>query len=104
MAASRTGDGGNEKDGKAWRILQEPRSLLVTCGAAYTDTLHGIAEVKEDVDLDESTVANWGLLADKEKIVQGNGKSMRETRISLTFRDVNKVSKLGSKLFGKART
>lgn len=95
----------DEKDERqVWRILQEPRSLLITTGAAYTDTLHGIAEVKEDVDLDETTVANWMLLGDRESIAASGGRNERTTRISLTFRDVLKESKVGSKIFGKTKT
>lgn len=91
---------------KSWRIFQEPRSLLVTTGCAYTDTLHGIAERKEDADLDEGTVANWELLSDecRESLVANEGRSERTTRISLTYRDVLKVSKISSKIFGKQKT
>ncbi|UZP44536.1 hypothetical protein NXS19_012348 [Fusarium pseudograminearum] len=46
----------------AWRILQEPRSLLITTDQLYTDYLHGIADIEEDVDLDANTIANWNLL------------------------------------------
>lgn len=89
--------------GKHLRILQEPRSLLLTTGSAYTDTLHGISEVYEDLELTSDTVANWELLADPRKIADDEGKNKRETRISLTLRDVLKVSALGSKIFGKQR-
>lgn len=89
---------------KSWRIFQEPRSLLVTTGSAYTDTLHGIAEIEEDVDLNENTVANWDLLGNKDVIEANGGKNERTTRISLTYRDVLKVSNLGSKIFGKQKT
>jgi alkylated DNA repair protein alkB homolog 6 len=94
---------GSTAEKTQWRILQEPRSLLITCGSAYTDTLHGIAEVKEDVSLSSETVANWDLLGDQEKILQADGKSVRTTRISLTFRDVLKVSNIGSRVFGRPR-
>ena len=77
------------------RILQEPRSLLITTGSLYTDYLHGIADIREDVNLSPDTVANWDLLRSKEAFV--SGQSTRETRISLTYRDVLKVSKLGNK-------
>lgn len=98
-------DAGNREERKSWRILQEPRSLLVTTGAAYTDTLHGISEVKEDLDLQESTVANWQLLGEGKRIViDADGKNTRTTRTSLTLRDVLKVSKLGSKVFGKQKS
>lgn len=91
---------------KSWRIFQEPRSLLVTTGSAYTETLHGIAEVKEDIDLTAATVANWELLSDecREGLVADGGQNERTTRISLTYRDVLKVSKVSSKIFGKQKT
>lgn len=91
---------------RSWRILQEPRSLLVTSGAAYTDTLHGIADVTEDSDLNATTIANWTLLGDntRQKIVDNGGHSTRTKRISLTYRDVKKVSAVGSKIFGRPKT
>ena len=88
---------------KRWRVLQEPRSLLLTTGSAYTDTLHGIAEVTEDLDLGPETVANWSLLGDRGAIQASGGYNVRTDRISLTYRDVKKVSNVGSKLFGKMR-
>lgn len=87
-----------------WRILQEPNSLLVTMASAYVDTLHGIADVLEDHDLNASTVANWTLLGDPSVFEKQQGKNCRSTRISLTYRDVKKVSPLGNKLFGKRMT
>lgn len=93
--------GSNEP--KRWRILQEPRSLLFTTGSAYTDTLHGIAEVTEDSDLTPETVANWGLLGDRAMIEASGGCNTRTDRVSLTYRDVKKVSNVASKLFGKTR-
>lgn len=79
----------------AWRILQEPRSLLITTGDLYTDFLHGISDIEEDVDLSEDTIANWSLLSSNAAFEAG--RSSRQTRTSLTYRDVLKVSKLGSK-------
>ncbi|KAK0623429.1 hypothetical protein B0T14DRAFT_428552 [Immersiella caudata] len=79
-----------------WRILQEPRSLLITAGDLYTDYLHGIDAISQDVNLSELTVANWNLLRSPSQFQGGENK--RGTRISLTYRDVLKVSKLGSKL------
>jgi alkylated DNA repair protein alkB family protein 6 len=87
----------------SWRIVQEPRSLLVTTQGAYTKTLHGIAEVHEDVNLGPETVANWDLLGDAEAIRAAGGINQRTTRVSLTYRDVLKVSSLGGKVFGKTR-
>lgn len=97
---------GNNEDGTRkkkprWRILQEPRSLLITTGDLYTEYLHGIADITVDTDLSPATVANWSLLRSTEEI--SSGINERKTRTSLTYRDVLKVSKLGNKfgLFGK---
>ena len=87
---------GGAKDA-GWRILQEPRSLLITTGELYTECLHGIDEVKVDEDLRSDKIVNWNLLGDKEPFTEGS--AARETRISLTFRDVKKIQKLG-KAFG----
>ena len=70
------------------RILQEPGSLLITTGNVYTDYLHTIEEVAVDENLNEDTVVNWTLLSDPE---HWRGDHRRETRTSLTFRDVIKV-------------
>ena len=80
-----------------WRILQEPRSLLITTGELYTECLHGIDGVTVDEDLRSNRIINWGLIGNKEPFTEGS--AARETRISLTFRDVKKVQKLG-KAFG----
>lgn len=75
----------------SFRILQEPRSLLITTGALYTDYLHGIARHTVDEDLNGSGISNWSMLGEK----QGweDGKRAREPRVSLTFRDVKRVVK-----------
>lgn len=82
------------------RILQEPRSLLITTGDSYGALLHGISPVEVDEHLDASTVANWSLLTDQQRFVESGGRNVRETRISLTYRDVLKVSSAASKVFG----
>ncbi|KAF4457532.1 alkylated DNA repair protein alkB like 6 [Fusarium austroafricanum] len=79
-----------------WRILQEPRSLLITTDQLYTDYLHGIADIEEDVDLDVGTVANWDLL--RSPGAYASGRNVRQTRTSLTYRDVLQVSKVANKL------
>jgi alkylated DNA repair protein alkB homolog 6 len=97
-------DKGEREAKPKWRILQEPRSLLVTSGTMYTDTLHGIDEVMVDEGLGEGTVANWDLLGEKEKYeVKEGAKYERENRLSLTYRDVLKVAKVGGamKFLGK---
>lgn len=93
----------------AWRILCEPRSLLITTGDAYVHTLHSIEGIEVDEGVvDPETVgvgsdgskgiANWALLGDREGWVQDDGRRARETRVSLTYRDVMKVKSL--KAFG----
>ena len=82
-----------------WRILQEPGSLLVTTGEAYETLLHGISPTTRDTGLGPDTVANWKLLGDKEQFADGINE--RKTRISLTYRDVLKVSRIGIGLLGK---
>jgi len=80
----------------AWRILQEPRSLLITTRDLYTEYLHGIDAISADVNLSQQTVANWTLL--QSPSLYQNGSHERQMRVSLTYRDVLKVSKLGNKL------
>lgn len=80
------------------RILQERRSLLVTMGDAYTEVRHGIAALEVDERLDAASVANWGLLGESSA-----GTNVRGTRVSLTYRDVVKVSRAASKVFGTGR-
>ncbi|TDZ36293.1 Alpha-ketoglutarate-dependent dioxygenase alkB-like protein 6 [Colletotrichum spinosum] len=87
--------------GPVWRVLQEPRSLLITTENLYTDYLHGIADIEEDAGLSAETIVNWDLLRSPGDFA--SGRNVRATRTSLTYRDVMQVSKLGAKfgLFGK---
>lgn len=80
----------------AWRILQEPRSLLITTDDLYTDYLHGIADIEEDLDLSADTIVNWSTLRGSQQFA--DGRNVRQTRTSLTYRDVLKVSRMGNKL------
>lgn len=91
----------NKEDGAldpvpVWRILQEPRSLLITTAELYSEYLHGIEPIATDVDVLEQTIANWDLL--RSPSLFQDGLNQRQTRTSLTYRDVLKVSKLGNKL------
>ena len=90
------------EQGKKWRILQEPRSLLITTGEMYEECLHGIesVDVDENVREGEGGVLNWDMLRKetREQVEKERGKIVRGTRISLTFRDVIKVKKLGKGL------
>ncbi|KAF2403678.1 hypothetical protein EJ06DRAFT_527278 [Trichodelitschia bisporula] len=83
------------------RVLCERGSLLVTEGEAYTATLHGIEGCKVDGDLGPGTVANWELLGDPEAFP--DGKNERERRVSLTYRDVLRVAKIGAGILGVGR-
>ncbi|KAI8936628.1 hypothetical protein NX059_007027 [Plenodomus lindquistii] len=82
------------------RILQEPRSLLITTGPAYRDYMHGIAAIEVDEELGPGTVANWNMLGDRTVFEQQGGKNVREIRTSLTYRDVLKVSSAANRVFG----
>ncbi|KAI9646223.1 hypothetical protein NHQ30_005663 [Ciborinia camelliae] len=92
---------GTREEQPSWRILQEPRSLLITTDELYTNYYHGISEIEADVNLNPATVANWELLRPENGII--DGKYERHERLSLTYRDVLKVSKLGTKIgiFGR---
>lgn len=93
----KTVDGRGGRDEKSsWRILQESCSLLITSGALYRETLHGISETKIDRELNGSNIVNWDMLGDSSAFQSGS--KAREKRISLTFRDVLKVKKLGKGL------
>jgi alkylated DNA repair protein alkB family protein 6 len=90
------GEGVDGDEGRTpqFRILQERRSLLIMRRKIYTDFLHGIAETREDTGLGRESVCNWDLLREKSRFE--DGVCQRETRISLTYRDVLKVSRLGN--------
>lgn len=83
--------------GRGWRVLQERRSLLVMTGECYTGCLHGIEGVGVDEGVGRGGVANWGLVGDKEGFE--GGRAERDVRVSLTFRNVVRVKRLG-KAFG----
>jgi len=97
---------GQEKEEKILplptRIFQEPRSLLITTGRAYRELMHGIASIEIDEDLNAETVANWRLLSEEawKGIEENGGRNLRGTRVSLTYRDVIKVSKAASRVLG----
>lgn len=94
-------------------ILQEPRSLLITTGHVYKSYLHGIAERQVETPAHLAQVVNESLLDDvqlkaavekakspskddKDDKAEQTGEAAgltRTTRLSLTFRDVEKVSK-----------
>ena len=91
-------EGGKRREKPSFRVLQEPGSLLVTRGELYTEFLHGIAEVEVDEGLTKEGIVNWALLGRKD---WDGGRNERRTRVSLTYRDVLKVSNLGKRFLGR---
>lgn len=89
-------DAGSRREQPQYRILQEERSLLVTTSTMYAEALHGITETSVDQNINQDAIANWDLLGSKQRFKSGQFE--RETRVSLTFRDVLKTSKLGNGL------
>ncbi|RDK42984.1 hypothetical protein M752DRAFT_326711 [Aspergillus phoenicis ATCC 13157] len=91
---SEDGKGSGHGRRPVYRILQERRSLLVTTKSIYTDFLHGISETTRDEGLGAESICNWDLLREPDRYECGWLE--RETRISLTYRDVLKVASLGN--------
>ncbi|KAI9703629.1 MAG: Alpha-ketoglutarate-dependent dioxygenase alkB 6 [Candelina mexicana] len=97
---SKNEEGQKRKEVPRYRILQERRSLLVTGGEMYTDHLHGIGDLSVDEELRPSAsegdggVVNWELIAEKEGFEKGWCE--RGTRVSLTYRDVRRVTRMGN--------
>ncbi|KAH8287794.1 hypothetical protein KR018_000325 [Drosophila ironensis] len=73
-----------------FKLLLEPRSLLILKDSLYSDYLHSIAEISEDVLCDR--IANYDLCENTYKI--GDHLARRSPRISLTIRNVPKTSKM----------
>ncbi|KAH7103695.1 hypothetical protein BKA62DRAFT_742451 [Auriculariales sp. MPI-PUGE-AT-0066] len=90
-------------------LLLEPRSLVITRSSLYTGHLHGIEERKEDVfapapapeeqqenrdpaaegEIGAVRVANWQTA--QNEVARTGGTLVRDTRVSLTCRDVDRV-------------
>ncbi|XP_076252030.1 putative RNA/DNA demethylase ALKBH6 [Rhynchophorus ferrugineus] len=81
----------NEKRQKVCRLLLEPRSLVVIKDDMYSKYLHSIQDIKADI------VSDCLNLQQCNKKYHTNEAINRETRISLTIRNVPKVLKI--KLF-----
>ncbi|KAH8249076.1 hypothetical protein KR032_005671, partial [Drosophila birchii] len=73
-----------------FKLLLEPRSLLILKDTLYSDYLHSIAENNEDVLCDR--ISNYDLCENTYKI--GDHLVRRSPRISLTIRNVPKTSKM----------
>ncbi|KZT35952.1 hypothetical protein SISSUDRAFT_989879 [Sistotremastrum suecicum HHB10207 ss-3] len=93
-------------------LFLEPRSLVVTTGEMYTDHLHSLEPVIEDIflpggqviygrstgnplNVSEVEIANKDLVATEayKQALQEGGSLTRGTRVSMTCRDVERVSK-----------
>lgn len=72
-----------------YKLLLEPRSLLILKDTLYSDYLHAISEYTEDTLCDR--VCNF---ENCEAAYKMGDKMTRKTRISLTIRNVPKTSKL----------
>ncbi|XP_026844370.1 alpha-ketoglutarate-dependent dioxygenase alkB homolog 6 isoform X2 [Drosophila persimilis] len=86
------GDGDGSQAGRVvlFKLLLEPRSLLILKDTLYSDYLHSIAETKEDVLCDR--ICNYDLCETTYKM--GDHLVRRAPRISLTIRNVPKTSKM----------
>lgn len=110
-------------------LLLEPRSVIITTGDLYTSYLHSIADVTTDyfstlnlegsVEPDDPShcirgegvlprrimIDNLEQLGDEvlKKAVRSGGELDRKNRVSLTCRDVEKVSGLKVGLVGGRR-
>ena len=80
-------------------LLLEPCSLLVLKDSMYNVLMHGIKETTEDI-FDDRVIFNAENLSNNEKFFQSNSLK-RDTRISLTIRNVPKVIKINKNLFFK---
>lgn len=71
-----------------FKILVEPRSLLVLKDDLYTSYMHSISEIEED-DVTDELLRNVS-----QEIKDQKSSWMRTTRYSLTIRNVPKTSKM----------
>lgn len=84
-------------------VFLEPRSVIITTGDLYVSHLHGIDGVTDDVFLgegrlrrpsgEEVVVSNWQTVRGEgmKDVVRHGGTLCRQTRYSLTCRDVARV-------------
>ncbi|KDQ08932.1 hypothetical protein BOTBODRAFT_191399 [Botryobasidium botryosum FD-172 SS1] len=117
--ASRTSRGRAIHPDPVFSIFLEPRSLIITTSSLYTDHLHGIDPLEEDIfasaltsppssdttedsDLDAEKhrgirVVNWEQIKDEEtrRVLEEGGSLKRGTRVSLTCRVVERELGVG---------
>ncbi|RIB09621.1 hypothetical protein C2G38_1981039 [Gigaspora rosea] len=101
MAKANNGESKSYYSAPEFSLLLEPRSLLVLKHDLYKTYLHGIQEVKFD-NLNEKNILNYNLTDMADDFETNNCTILkRDTRISLTYRIVEKVVK--AKLFNVAK-
>jgi len=89
-------DSGNGREPKLSLFL-EPRSLIITAQNQYTEYSHGIDAISEDrMARGDSDLANAGMLGNGASsgvasLLAEGGVISRQTRYSLTCRDVARV-------------
>jgi len=89
-------DSGNGR-GPKLSLFLEPRSLVITAQGQYTEYAHGIDAVSEDrVGRADLELANAGMLGNggssgAASLLAEGGVLSRQTRYSLTCRDVARV-------------
>lgn len=71
------------------KLLLEPRSLLILKDDLYSEYLHSISEVEEDILCDK--IVNFSNCENTYKL---GDKLKRKTRVSMTIRHVPKTTKL----------
>jgi alkylated DNA repair protein alkB homolog 6 len=77
-------------------LFLEPRSLVITAQEQYTECAHGIDAVSEDRMETGDLLANAGMLSSGDcigaaRLARKGGVLLRQTRYSLTCRDVARV-------------
>ena len=108
-----TAVGNTAATSQTWRVLQEPRSLLVLGQDLYRGYLHEIRNVAFDENLKPwdahdgsgQGVVNWDLLGQETRDMLGEtgGRWARGTRVSVTLRDVLKMRDFGRLVPGLRR-
>ena len=88
-----------QEDRYVFSVYLEPRSLVVLKDDMYKTYLHGIKEISQDL-IDADLIVNYDRIQ-KCNIIDNVAK--RDTRISLTIRNVPKVLKanINSLIFNK---
>ncbi|ALC38614.1 CG6144 [Drosophila busckii] len=90
LELTKRGSNGESTGDVMFKLLLEPRSLLILKETLYSDYLHAISEISEDTLCDR--ICNFNQCENTYKI--GDHLVRRTPRISLTIRNVPKTSKM----------